>query len=159
MRTTITLAMLASTLALPTIAQQNLYELTAAKSGKLTAVKSSYAIELETNKAYDKFIISVSGDGGYSHQYESHTGKLDISNMNLPYDGSYNYEIRAIKHIAEVRDTMNNGRAADAVGQINIVDVNAGKFTTQGNAMVVVKDIKEPKPGLAIKKDTSHEHK
>lgn len=160
MRTTIKVAMLASFVTLPVTAQQNVFELSKGKSEKPIITKTSYNIELTSSKVYDKYIISVSGDGGYNQQFESQQPSLNLSDFDLPYDGSYNYEIRAIKHVTEMKDTMNNGRPADAVGKISVIDVTNGQFTTEGQTMkTFAQDLKEPKRTLEINnnKDTSHE--
>ncbi len=125
------------------IAQENLYELKQVKATKIVTTKSSKHIDFTAVKNYDKYIISISGDGGYNHQFESDIPTLSIDELNLPYDGSYNYEVKAIKHVAEVKDTMNNGRSADARGKISVIDVTAGQFATEYNEIVVVKDKKE----------------
>jgi len=148
MRNLITTVLLSSTVALPAIAQQNLYELQKQeKATEFVVTKSSSAIELASTKTYDKYIISVSGDGGFSYKTESNSPTLSIYDINLPYDGTYNYEIKAVKHVAEVKDTMNNGRAAGAVGKISIVDVSSGQFTTQNGEMLVSSKLKEPRIG------------
>lgn len=146
MRITITAALLASMLALPAIAEKNIYELNQKqKAAELVVTKSSSSIGIATSKSYDKYIISVSGDGGFSYQVESKSPKLNIFDINLPYDGTYNYEIKAVQHVAEVRDTMNNGRPIGSVGKISIVDVSSGQFTSQSGEMMIVKDLEEPR--------------
>jgi len=146
MRINITAVLLASTLALPAMAAQNLYELERQdKATELVVTKSSSLINLATSKSYDKYIISVSGKGGFSYQIESKSPTLNILDIKLPYNGTYNYEIKAVQHVAEVRDTMNNGRAPGAVGKISIVDVSSGQFTSQSGEMMVVEDLKEPR--------------
>ena len=145
MRNLITAVLLTSTAALPAIAQQNLYELQKQeKATEFVVTKSSSSIELASSKTYDKYIISVAGAGGFSHTVESNSPSLNIYDIKLPYDGTYNYEIKAVRHVAEIKDTMNNGRAAGAVGKISVVDVNSGQFTTQNGEMMVTREIKEP---------------
>ena len=82
MRTTTAIAVL-SVFALPAVAEQNRYELTKMKSDEMVVTKSSYTIELAPGKAYDKYIISVSGDGGFSYQFESQLPILDVSKIDL----------------------------------------------------------------------------
>tara|TARA_R110000737_G_scaffold332699_1_gene349762 strand:+ start:7334 stop:7798 length:465 start_codon:yes stop_codon:yes gene_type:complete len=140
-----TIILLAIAASMPTFAQQNVYELKQTKAGKITAIKSSQGISFVTEKAYDKYIISVSGDGGFSQQFESDYPSLNIADFDLPYNGSYNYEIRSIKYVAEAQNTMNNGRAEDAIGRVSIIDVKSGKFNANYGEMDNVQDIKEHK--------------
>ncbi|RHW74891.1 hypothetical protein [Colwellia sp. RSH04] len=143
-RTIILLTMMASA---PILAQQNVYELKQAKAGKLTAIKSSQSINLLTEDTYDKYIISVSGDGGYSHQFESDSPSLSISDLSLPYNGSYNYEIKSVKYLSDVTSNMNNGRPEGATGKLSIVDVQAGQFTNHYGGIDIAQDIQEPREG------------
>ena len=146
MRNLITAVLLTSTVALPAIAQQNPYDLVKqAKAEKFVVTKSSSAIELASNKAYDKYIISVSGANGYSFSKESNTPSLNMYDLKLPNDGTYNYEIKAVRHVAEIKDSMNNGRAAGAVGKISVVDVSSGQFTSQNGEMMVSEKVIEPR--------------
>lgn len=148
MPTKIAAALLATTLAIPVLAEQNVYQLAKQKPAEMVVTKSSSTIKISSSKVYDKYIISVSGDGGFSYQVESNTPELNIYDLELPYDGSYNYEIRAVKNVAEARDTMNNGRAAGAVGKVSVVDVTNGQFTTHYGEMLVLQDKKEPLLGV-----------
>jgi len=146
MRNLITAVLLTSTAALPAIAQQNPYDsIKHAKAEKFVVTKTSSSIELASNKTYDKYIISVSGANGYSYSKESNTPSLNMYDLKLPNDGTYSYEIKAVRHIAEVKDTMNNGRAPDAVGKLSIVDVSSGKFTSQNGEMMVSEKVTEPR--------------
>jgi hypothetical protein len=146
MRISLTAVIISATLTMPVIAEQNIYQLKKQeKAGTFAVTKSSSTIELSSNKIYDKYIISVSGDGGFSYKIESNTPTLNIHDIKLPYDGKYNYEVKAVQHVAEVRDTLNNGRAKDAIGKISIIDVQSGQFTTQFGEMKVVKEIEEPR--------------
>jgi hypothetical protein len=146
MRISLATALLASTLALPALAVQNVYELKKQdKAGTFAVTKSNTTIELAPSKTYDKYIISVSGDGGFSYQIESNSPTLNIYDLKLPYDGKYNYEIKAIQHLADVEETMNNGRPEGAVGKVSMVDITSGQFTTLNGEMNVVKELKEPR--------------
>ena len=129
---------------MPSLAQQDVYKLAQGKAGKLTEVRSSQGISLMTEKSYDKYIISISGHDNYSHQFESDAPRLNLYDLNLPYNGSYNYEIKAVKYIADIKDTMNNGRAEDAVGKVSHIDVKSGQFISNYGEMVNVADSKEP---------------
>jgi hypothetical protein len=154
MRITFTTLLLASTLALPAIADQNTYDLKKQdKAGTFAVTKSSSTIELSPSKSYDKYIISVSGDGGFSYQIESNTPILNIHDLTLPYDGKYNYEIKAVQNVGEVRDTLNNGRSEGALGKVSIVDVKSGQFTTQFGEMKVFKEIVEPRVNTLPRKN------
>lgn len=146
MRITLITGLIASTLALPAVADQNIYELKKQeKAATFVVTKTSSTIELLPTKSYDKYIISVSGDDGFNYQLESYSPTLDINNMKLPYDGTYNYEIKAVQHVAEIKDTMNNGRDQNAVGKISVTDVKSGQFTTQYGSMKVDENIQEPR--------------
>jgi hypothetical protein len=134
---------------LPALAEQNPYELKQVKAGKITAIKSSQGINLLTEKNYDKYIISVSGDGGFSQQYESDYPSLKMVDLELPYNGSYSYEIKSIKYAADIKDTMNNGRSEEAVGKVSIVDVKSGMFTNNYGEMVTRQSISEPQRTLS----------
>ncbi|TPH17057.1 hypothetical protein [Litorilituus lipolyticus] len=140
-----TIILFAIAASMPTFAQQNVYELTQVKAGKLTATKTNQFISLMTEKTYDKYIISVSGDGGYSHQFESDSPTLNISDLDLPYNGSYNYEIRSVKFVSDAQNTMNNGRSEDARGKVSIIDVQAGKFEANYGQIKAAQDIQEPR--------------
>lgn len=136
--------LLAITASLPTLAEKNSYDLKqAVRAGELTVVKSSQGIKLITEKAYDKYIISVTGDDGYSQQFESDVPDLNIYDLNLPYNGAYNYEIKAVKYIGDFKDTMNNGRDEDVMGKISLIDVQSGQFINSYGEMMNTSDSKE----------------
>lgn len=136
----------------PLAAQPDILDLKHIKSMPLFVTKSEHYIDFTPQRNYDKYMISIVGDGGFSHQFESETPSINISDIHLPYDGTYSYEIRAIKHIADnIKDTINNGRAEDAVGKLSIVDVSNGQFTTQNFNIQVTLDEKEP-PLKVVKK-------
>ena len=158
MRNLITAVLLTSTAILPAIAQQNPYNLIKqTKAEKFVVTKSSSAIELASSKTYDKYIISVSGANGYSFSKESNSPSLSMYDLKLPNDGTYNYEIKAVRHVAEIKDTMNNGRSADAVGKLSIVNVSSGKFTSQNGEMMVSEKMTEPRINqLPISTHTNH---
>ncbi|MGB1197745.1 MAG: hypothetical protein ACPG46_01780 [Thalassotalea sp.] len=137
--------LLAITASLPAHANKDSYELKkAVRAGNLTAVKSSQGIRLITEKAYDKYIISISGDDNFSYQFESDTPVLNLYDLNLPYDGSYNYEIKAVKYIGDRQDTMNNGRDKHVAGKVSLIDVKSGQFINSYGEMMLAQDIKEP---------------
>lgn len=137
--------LIAITASMPIFAEKNSYDLKqAVRAGELTVVKSSQGIKLISEKVYDKYIISVSGDGGYSQQFESDAPDLNLYDLDLPYNGSYSYEIKAVKYIGDFKDTMNNGRDEDAMGKISIIDVKSGQFINSYGEMMNVQNIKEP---------------
>lgn len=143
MRRILTSAVLCTAVALPALAANSVYELQQAKSDKIFTTLSESHIDFTPMKSYDKFIISVSGQGGFNHTFESSVPSLDISTIKLPYDGTYSYEIKAVEYLQEVKDTMNNGRSADARGFISKVDVTSGKFTTENFSIIVHDEINE----------------
>lgn len=122
----------------PLAAQPDIHSLKNIKTLPLFVAKSERYIDFTPQRNYDKYVITIVGDQGFSHQFESEYPSVNISEIDLPYDGTYSYEIQAIKQVAEgIKDTINNGRSEDARGTLNIVDVTNGQFTTQNHSIVV----------------------
>ncbi|MBU2971726.1 hypothetical protein KO527_20455 [Pseudoalteromonas sp. C2R02] len=135
-----------ASIAMPSIAEENLYALKQVKMEKLFPVKSRSHIDVTPMEHYDKYLITVTGDGGFSHQFESEVPTISLYDMpELPYDGSYSYEINAVRHVVEIKDTMNNGRSEDARGFISIKNTVNGQFVAQSGEFQVFEDKKEPR--------------
>ncbi len=124
------------------------------KSEEFAVTKTSNLITLSSAKSYDKYIITVVGENGFSYQVESTEPTLNIDEMALPYDGSYSYEIQAVEYIAEGFDAQNNGRSGKATGQQSVVDVSSGEFSTEDYSMKTFKKSQEPKPGTLPSSDS-----
>ena len=128
------------------IANENLYDLAKVKTEKLFTVKSQSHIDAAPMEHYDKFLITVTGDGGFEHKFESDVPSISLHEMEeLPYDGNYSYEITAVRYVAEIKDTMNNGRSEDARGYISIVNSVSGQFQAFAGEIQVAEEISEPK--------------
>lgn len=122
----------------PLAAQPDIHNLKNIKTLPLFATKSERYIDFTPQRDYDKYAITIVGERGFIHQFESDVPSINISEIELPYDGTYSYEIRAIKQVAEgIKDTINNGRSEDARGTLNIVDVTNGQFTTENFSILV----------------------
>lgn len=127
-------------------ANADIIKLQKAKSERIAITQSASHIDFTPSKSYDKYIISVSGPNGFSHTFESGTPSLDVTSLNLPADGTFNYQIQAVTYLQEVKDSMNNGRSEDAHGFISKVDVTGGKFTTENFAVKTFEQTDEKKP-------------
>lgn len=135
------------------LANADIIKLQQAKSEHIGVSKSATHIDFTPVKHYDKYIISVSGPNGFSKSFETNTPSLDINSLNLPVDGTFNYQIKAVTYLQEMKDYMNNGRSEDARGYISKVDVTGGKFTTENFAVKTFeqKNEKQPKLKLGLK--------
>ncbi|WP_372768529.1 hypothetical protein [Pseudoalteromonas sp.] len=132
------------------LANADIIKLQQAKSESIAVTKSANYIDFTPLKNYDKYIISVSGPNGFSKSFESDIPSLDINSLNLPTDGTFNYQIQAITYLYEIKDTMNNGRPEDARGYISKVDVADGKFTTENFAVITFEQTDEKHPNLSL---------
>lgn len=132
------------------LANAEIIKLQQAKSERIDVTKSSSHIDFTPQKHYDKYIISVSGPNGFSKSFETDTPSLDISTLNLPVDGTFNYQIQAITYLQEIKDNMNNGRSDDARGYISKIDVTGGKFTTENFSVKTHQQINEKKPAFKL---------
>lgn len=132
------------------LAQPDVFELKKAKSNKILVTKSASHIDFTPQKAYDKYIISVSGENGFSKTFESDIPSLDISSLNLPADGTYNYQIKAVQYLQEKSSTLDNGRGEDNVGFISKVDVTNGKFTSSNFALKTHQETTEKRPTIQL---------
>lgn len=132
------------------LANAEIIKLQQAKSERIDVTKSSNHIDFTPQKHYDKYIISVSGPDGFSKSFETDTPSLDISTLNLPVDGTFNYQIKAVSYLKEIKDTMNNGRSDDARGYISKTDVQNGKFTTENFSVKTFESTNEKSPKLTL---------
>ncbi len=148
MRRILTSAVLCTAVALPAMAANSVYELQQAKSDEIITTLSESHIDFTPMKSYNKFIISVTGQNGFNHSFESDVPSLNVSALKLPEDGTYSYEIKAVEYLQEVKDTMNNGRSADARGFISKIDSTSGTFTTENFAVVTHNIMQEKAPSL-----------
>ena len=135
------------------LANADIIKLQQAKSEHIGVSKSATHIDFTPVKHYDKYIISVSGPNGFSKSFETNTPSLDINSLNLPVDGTFNYQIKAVTYLQEMKDYMNTGRSEDARGYFSKVDVTGGKFTTENFAVKTFeqKNEKQPKLKLGLK--------
>ena len=131
-------------------ANADAYLMQKAKSEQIAVTKSENHIDFTPMKSYDKYIISVSGENGFYTSYESQMPSIDVNSLNLPTDGTYSYQIKAVTHLKEVQDTMNNGRSEEARGFISKTDVSNGKFTTENFAIKTYKQLSEAKPVVTL---------
>jgi hypothetical protein len=146
MHRTIALSILVSILSTPVVAKENLYDLKKIKTEKLFAVKSRNHIDVTPMEYYDKYLITVIGDGGFEHKFESDVPSISLYEMDeLPYDGKYSYEIRAVRYEVEIKDTMNNGRSEDARGYISVINTVNGQFKAVNGEIEVYEEESEAK--------------
>lgn len=137
-------------------ANANIIKLKQAKSEFIAVTKSASHIDFTPVKSYDKYIISVSGPNGFAKSFETETPTIDIYSLDLPEDGTFNYQIKAVSYLQEVRDTMNNGRPENAKGFISKVDVTSGKFSTENFAIKTFKETSEKQPSLNLNYEQEH---
>ncbi len=132
------------------LANANIFELQKAKSEMISVTKSANHIDFTPVKHYDKYIISVSGPNGFFQSFETDTPSLDVDSLDLPNDGTFNYQIQAVTFLKEVSDSLNNGRPKDSKGYISKIDVMGGKFTTENFSVKTFEQIHEKKPKLQL---------
>lgn len=132
------------------LANADIIKIQKSKSEHIAITKSTSHIDFTPVKHYDKYIISVSGPSDFSKSFESDTPSLDIGDLNLPVDGTFNYQIQAVTYLQEIKDTMNNGRSEDARGYISKVDVTGGKFTTENFSVKTHRQATEKKPTFKL---------
>ena len=135
------------------IQQKRQLELNNMQKGELFVMPSSHYLDVSTVDNYDEYVITVTNQQGFRKQVRNTYGSIDIQDMDLPYDGQYNYEIVAIKDTGEeIVDVMNNGRGANASTTMTISKTIAGNFTTNNGSIVIPETLAEPKPGVETRK-------
>jgi hypothetical protein len=132
------------------LAQPDAFELKKAKSEKILVTKSAGHIDFTPQKTYDKYIISVSGENGFSKTFESDIPSLDIASLNLPEDGTYNYQIKAVQFLKQKESHLNNGRSEENIGYVSKVDVTNGKFTSRNFSLETHEQTSEKKPTFQL---------
>lgn len=132
------------------LAQPDVFELKKAKSDKILVTKSAGHIDFTPQKVYDKYIISVSGENGFAKTFESDIPSLDIASLNLPEDGTYNYQIKAVQFLKQKHSHLNNGRDEGVNGYVSKVDVTNGKFTSQNFSLSTHEQVTEKRPTFQL---------
>jgi len=124
-------------------AQNNLDGDFAAK--KLRATISENAIAVQTIDHFDKYIISIAGADGYSKSFESDKPFFDISQLDLPFNGEFTYEVKAVRILGEEQEKgyLNNGRGENAKRLITEVESTSGSFNSQWGAIQQFEQIQE----------------
>ncbi len=143
----ITVAMVVFSFAVTATAKQD-------KSEEFVVTKTSNQITLSSSNVYDKYIITVVGEKGFSYQVESTEPTLNIDKMELPYAGTYSYEIHAVEFLAQAADVQNNGRSDGETGMQSVVDVSSGQFSTDGYSMKSYHAKQEPRLGTLPSTDS-----
>lgn len=135
------------------IQQKRQFELNNIQKGELFVMPSSHYLDVSTEDNYDEYVITVSNQQGFRKQVKNTYGSIDIQDMDLPYDGQYDYEILAIKNTGEeIVDAMNNGRGANASTTMTITKTITGNFTTKNGSIVIPETLAETKPGVQTHK-------
>jgi len=135
------------------LADPEIYAMQRAKSDKIYVTKSAGHIDFTPVKNYDKYIISVSGPNNFYHSFETDSPFLDINDLELEFDGTFNYEIQAVNYLVEVKDTINNGRDENTRGYISKIDVASGSFTTDSFAIKIFEqETEKPKKPIKLPK-------
>lgn len=120
--------------------------LNSADKEPLLVTPSSHGLDVTTFGNYDNFIITVSNQQGYTKQIENSYGSIDISELDLPYDGKYNYEMVAVKYTGEViYDVMNNGRGTDASTYMTVTKTTSCAFAVSNGEIAVPEVLNEAK--------------
>ncbi|MEO2267247.1 hypothetical protein V1358_08040 [Pseudoalteromonas sp. YIC-656] len=111
----------------------------------LSATISQSAITLETAQHFDTYLVTITGKDGFTTSFESNSPYIDVSSVSLPYDGEFNYEVKAIEFLGEVQEQsyLNNGRGADAKRKLTRVEVINGSFNSQHNTLQRFDNVKE----------------
>jgi len=135
------------------IQQKRQVELNAMQKGELIVMPSSQYLDVSTIDNYDEYVITVTNQQGYRKQIKNTHGSLDIYDMDLPYDGQYNYEILAIKSTGEeIVDIMNNGRGPNASTTMTVSKTITGNFKTTNGNIVIEEALEESKPSVLMQK-------
>lgn len=125
----------------------------------LLVMPSSRHLDVTTFDNYDEFVITITNQQGFRKQVRNTYGSVDINDVDLPYDGEYDYEILAIKNTGEViSDVINNGRGDNASTTVMVTKKVSGHFITNNGSIVIPEVVNEPKPGtLPSKVDQLHD--
>ena len=133
--------------------QKRQVELNAMQKGELLAMPSSQHLDVSTVDNYDEYVFTVTNQQGFRKQVKNTYGSVDIYDMDLPYDGQYDYEILAIKNTGEeIVDVMNNGRGANASTTMTISKTITGNFTTINGNIVIPETLAESEPSVLTHK-------
>lgn len=136
--------------------QKRQLELNTMQKGELLVMPSSQYLDVSTVDNYDEYVITVTNQQGFRKQVKSTYGSVEVYDLNLPYDGQYDYEILAIKDTGEeIVDVMNNGRGANASTTMTISKTITGNFTTNNGSIVIPETLAESKPSELTRKIVS----
>ncbi len=111
----------------------------------LQATVSDNAIALQAIGHFDKYIISIAGADGYSTSFESNKPFFDISQLDLPYNGEFTYEVKAVRIVGEEQEKsyLNNGRGENAKRLVTEVESTSGSFNSQWGTIQQFEQIQE----------------
>lgn len=100
---------------------------------KLRTSFSATNLEVLSGDYFDNYIISVSNKNGFSKTIESSSPTFSIDDLNLPDNGEYSYEVKAIKILGykDNQSTLRNGRDENARALETEVKVVSGKLVNE----------------------------
>lgn len=124
-------------------------ELDSMNREELRVKSSSRSIGVVAVGNYDQFVITITNQQGFRKQLTNTYGSIDVSDLQLPYDGTFNYEILATNATDEVkRDILNNGRGPDASTNITVSKRVSGYFTTSKGSILAPEVLNEEQAKL-----------
>lgn len=128
--------------------QKHKEELNNAQSKKIAVTLSERDLSVFTSDYYDKYVFTITNQQGFNEEVDNNYGSLNISALNLPYDGRYEYEILAIRFTDElIADVQNNGRERGGLTTIAVSSKISGHFMVKDGFIEVQKMVAEPKAG------------
>lgn len=112
---------------------------------KLRTSFSATSLEVLSGDYFDNYIISVSNKNGFSKTIESNSPSFFIEDLNLPDNGEYSYEVKAIKILGykDKKSTLRNGRDENARALETEVKVVSGKLVNEWGSFKEFKAINE----------------
>lgn len=121
---------------------------------KLRTSFSATNLEVLSGDYFDNYIISVSNKNGFSKTIESSSPTFSIDDLNLPDNGEYSYEVKAIKILGfkDNQSTLRNGRDENARALETEVKVVSGKLVNQWGSFKEFRAISE-ESNKAVKGD------
>lgn len=121
----------------------------------LSASISASGLEIISSEAFDKFSISISNVSGFSKTFESDSPHISIAELELPQNGEYLYEIKAIKILGfdyENTNSLNNGRDTDAQPLKTKVSVTSGQLINNWGNLVESESLSESNNNLGYER-------
>lgn len=129
------------------IQKHKVVEIQKSAKPELIITKSRQHIDITSFDPQSKYIITVKSNSGFISNTESEWGSVNINELNLPHDGTYDYEIKSVRFIdEEVKDTINNGRSPDASTKASIVSIKSGQINVQNGDILTQEETQESRP-------------